>query len=732
MKKTFIVHGMMCAACASHVEHAVSAVSGVHNVAVSLLTGRMQLDMDEGTDEAVLHAVRMAGYSAQEATENTALLLDDKQKTALLPLILSLCLSAAVMYVDMGQHLPLYPAWLRADVHPTLWLLIQFLLTLPIVCLNYRYFVGGMRSLAARAPNMDSLIAIGSGTALLYSTVILGICVFGTPSPDIAMRAVFSSGGMILSLVTLGKTLEGRAKDTTAAAIRALSDLTPDTAVILQDGEEITIEASSLTQDDVLVLKTGERIPCDGVLLSGHIACNESAVTGESLPVEKDVGDSVVCGCTVTDGAAHIRPTAVGDTTSLSQTIRMVSEAAATKAPIAKLADRVSLYFVPAVMGISALTFLIWILATQDLSAALIYAVNVLVISCPCALGLATPTAIMCAMGKGASLGILIKNAEALETIGRIRSVAFDKTGTLTTGHMHVSAHATAPGHTEAELFSVAHTAEEQSAHPVAAAVCAYTASAPTLEDMRISSLAGKGLFAKGSKGAFAIGNAALMEACDIDISPLADFCREADECGASLVFVADSESLIGAFSVADTPKDDSRHAIASLNKLGIQVCMLTGDTTAAASHTAGQLHIDSYAASLTPEEKGERIRHMSKTMPTAMVGDGINDCLPLLAADVGIAMGAGSDVAIESCDAVVRSNRVTDIVTLIRLGRLTLKKIRQNLFWALIYNCICIPIAAGALFFIGITITPMIASAAMALSSLTVVINALTIRRFR
>ncbi len=732
MKKTFIVHGMMCAACAAHVEHAVSAVSGVHNVAVSLLTNRMQLDMDEGAEEAVLHAVRMAGYSAEETQKNTAILPDAKQKTALLPLILSLCLSALVMYVEMGQTLYLYPVWLRADVHPLLWLSVQFLLTLPIVFLNYRYFVGGMRSLATGAPNMDSLIAVGSGTALLYSAVIFGICLFGTPSADIAMKAVFSSGGMILSLVTLGKTLEGRAKDKTADAIRALSDLTPDTAVILRDGTEVIVEASALTPEDVLVLKTGDRIPCDGILLSGHIASDESAVTGESLPVEKDVGDSVSCGCTVTDGAAHIRPTAVGDMTSLSQTIRMVSEAAATKAPIAKLADRVSLYFVPAVMAISVLTFLLWSFITHDLTAALIYAVNVLVISCPCALGLATPTAIMCAMGRGATLGILIKNAEALEAVGRIRCIAFDKTGTLTTGHMHVCSHMAAPGYTEETLFSVAHTVEEQSAHPVAAAVSTYTASAPTLPNMRISSLAGKGLFAKGDHGAFAVGNAALMEDCDIDVSPLAEFCLAADKCGASIVFVADSESLIGAFSVADMPKDDSRQAIEALSELGMQVCMLTGDTPAAASHMAKQLNITSYVASLTPEEKGTHIRELSKNMPVAMVGDGINDCLPLVAADVGIAMGAGSDVAIESCDAVLRSDRVTDTVTLIRLGRYTLRKIRQNLFWALIYNCICIPIAAGALSFVGISITPMMASAAMALSSLTVVTNALTIRRFK
>lgn len=732
MKKNFKVFGMMCAACAAHVEHAVAAVDGVQSVAVSLLTNSMQVELTEGVEDAILRAVKHAGYSAEEMNTAQAVMSEPTQSRRLWPLITSLILSALVMYIEMGHMLLPYPSWLHVSAHPTLYLLLQLLLTIPIVLLNYRYFVGGTRSLLARSPNMDSLIALGAGTAILYSTVLFFICLIGGPSADVAARSGFSSGGMILSLVTLGKTLEGRAKDKTADAIRALAELTPDTVTVLRDGAEMAIRTSELSLTDELVLKAGDRIPCDGTLLSGHLSVDESAVTGESLPIEKAEGASVTSGCMVTDGAARIRPTAVGEETSLSQTIRMVSEASATKAPIAKLADRVSSFFVPAVLGIACVTFLLWLLIGRDLTVALTYAINVLVISCPCALGLATPTAIMCAMGKGAQLGVLIKHAEALETVGRIRRVAFDKTGTLTTGHMSVCDHITVDGYTDDLLFRVAYTVESRSTHPVACAVARFTEGTEELADARISTLAGKGMFAKCADEAYAVGNLSLMEDCDIDTDALASFRRKADARGASLVYVASTDALIGAFAVADTPKEDSLCAIEELRRIGVEALMLTGDTEAAASHIADQLHITSVHATLTPEQKGERIQSLAKEAPIAMVGDGINDCLPLVAADVGVAMGAGSDVAIESCDVVLRSDRMMDVVRLIRLGRFTLRKIRQNLFWALIYNTICIPVAAGAFAFLGVTLTPMMASAAMAISSLTVVTNALMIKRFK
>ncbi len=537
---------------------------------------------------------------------------------------------------------------------------------------------------------------------------------------------------MILALVMLGKTLEGRAKDKTADSIRALSALSPDTVTVLTNGEATSLPIEALTLQHTLLVRTGDRIPCDGVITYGHLSVDESALTGESLPADKGVNEAVSAGCMVTDGVAHIRPTAVGEESSLSQTIRMVSEASATKAPIAKLADRVSAFFVPAVLAVAVVTFVVWLLATGEPSISITHAISVLVISCPCALGLATPTAIMCAMGKGAELGILIKSAEALEYVGRVKTVAFDKTGTLTTGRMSVCDVCTAGDHTKEYLFSVAHAIESQSTHPIAVAVADYTKSCAPFEVLRVSTVPGRGMFAKTANGNLAIGNEAFMEDCEIETDELSDCRNRANARGASLVYVADGDALIGAFAVADTVKDDSVEAIGQLKSLDIRPVMLTGDTPEAARSVADAVQIDTLYASLTPEEKGECIRALSEDERVAMVGDGINDALPLVAADVGIAIGAGSDVAIESGDVVLRGGSMHDTVRLIRLGRYTLKKIRQNLFWALAYNTVCIPIAAGALTFAGITLSPMMASAAMALSSLTVVSNALLIKRFR
>ncbi len=731
MKTKFKITGMMCAACAAHVENAVRSLPGVSSVAVSLLTASMEVE-HEGDVDAIVAAVHRAGYGAKPLAEGEVITLDAPTKKNHLPLIFSLILAALLMYVAMGDMMSLpYPEFLSHMHNPRLNLAVQFILTIPIVILNYRYFVGGTRSLLAGAPNMDSLIALGSGTAILYGTVIFGMVLFGEPSHSLAMKATFESGGMILALVTLGKTLEGGAKDRTAGAIRALSSLTPDTVRVRRGGEEVSIGTAELTLDDTLILREGERIPCDGVILSGSLSVDASALTGESLPVDKKEGDELSAGCVVFGGYAEVRPLRIGANTSLSETVRMVSEAAATKAPIAKLADRVSSFFVPAVLGIAAGTFLIWILVTHDVTASINHAISVLVISCPCALGLATPTAIMCAMGKGAGLGILIKSAEALEEVGRVRRIAFDKTGTLTEGKMRVLDYALADGKTKDALFSAAGAAERESKHPIASAISAFTDGAAVYEIEKVSSVVGRGVYVKCKEGSFAVGNAAMMEDCDADISPLADFAARAEAEGAAVIYTADEDGLLGAFAVADTPRAESRDALAELSRLGVRSVMLTGDAAPAAKHVAAEVGVDEYYASLSPAGKGEKIREISATEKVAMVGDGINDALPLVAADIGIAMGRGSDVAIESCDVVLRRDNIRDVVKLVRLGRLTLRKVRENLFWALIYNCICIPIAAGALTGLGVTLSPMMASAAMALSSLTVVLNALTIRYF-
>ncbi len=730
MKKSYKVYGMMCTACSAHVEHAVSALPFVSSVGVSLLTSSMTVEF-EGNEEEILSAVKKAGYRAVPMEEGKGVSLEASEKTATLPLILSLVLSALLMYVEMGHMWLPYPAFLSNERNPLLYLLVLFVLAVPIVFLNRRYFVGGTRSLLSGAPNMDTLIALGAGSALLYGTGILLAFLFFDPPMALAAEAPFCSGGMILALVTLGKTLEGRAKDKTADAIRALSALTPDTARVLADGEEKTIFTKDLTHKDILILKAGDRIPCDGRIIEGHLAVDEAALTGESLPIEKGAQASVFAGCTVSDGYAKVTPTGLGEETSLSKTIRMVSEAATTKAPIARVADRIGAIFVPCVIALALITLAAWLIITKNFAEALHHAISVLVISCPCALGLATPTAIMCAMGRGAQMGILVKSAEALEEVGRTTHIVFDKTGTLTEGRMQVLHFACAEGTEKDLLFSVAHSIEAESAHPLATAIVAYTNEAERIPIDKISTLAGKGLFAKSDKKSFAAGNLALMEDCEIDTDTISDFVEEYEAKGAAIIYIAEADGLLGAFAISDTPREDAKATVAALSEMGIRVSMLTGDAPAPARATAEALGIKDFHASLTPQDKGEAIKKMAEAHRVCMVGDGINDCLPLVQASVGIAIGSGSDVAIESADVVIRGEKSADVIRLLRLGRFTLRKIRQNLFWALIYNCICIPIAAGVLVPIGISLSPMMASAAMAISSLTVVTNALTIKLF-
>ncbi len=731
MIKNFKIYGMTCSACAAHVEHAVSALPSVSSVSVNLLTATMTADFSCEA-EALLTAVRRAGYRAEEIEEGAPAFAESGEKTPILPVFLSLLFSALLMYFEMGHMYLPYPEALIPPRNPFLYLGLLFLLAVPIVFINRRYFIGGLRALFFRAPNMDTLIALGSGAALLYGTGILLAFLFLSPDAALATKAPFASGGMILALVSLGKALEGRAKDKTADAIRALSSLMPDTARIkTADGEQI-IPAAELKEEHILILKAGDRIPCDGTITEGFLSVDEAALTGESLPAEKGAGASVFAGCTVADGYALIAPTEVGEKTSLSRTVRKILAAAATKAPIARVADKISRFFVPAVMVIALLTLSVWLIFTGDLSRALHYSISVLVISCPCALGLATPTAITCAMGRGAQTGIFIKNAEVLEELGRIEHAVFDKTGTLTEGKMRVLDFALCEGVEKEVLFSIAGGIECGSAHPLAAAIVNYTKDTAAMEFDRISTFTGKGLFAKKEKSSYAAGNLALMEDCEIETDSILDFVLEYEKKGAAIIYIAEAEGLLGAFAIADTPREDARETVAALKKMGISVSMLTGDAKAPAAHTASSLGIEDFSAALSPESKGEAVRKLSETRRVMMVGDGINDCLPLVEASVGVAIGSGSDIALESADAVIRGEASTDVLRLIGLGRFTLRKIKQNLFWALLYNCICIPLAAGVLAPIGISLSPMIASAAMACSSLTVVGNALTIRFFK
>ena len=728
MKKQFKVYGMMCTACASHVEHAVLSLPFVSSASVSLLTSSLCVEFD-GNEEEIFAAVKKAGYRACAIAEGEIAAVSTEEKTHTWPVVLSLIFAALLSYFEMGPMLGL-PAIVQSERHPILYLGIFAALCIPIVILNRRVFLGGVRSLLCGKPNMDSLIALGSGVGLLYGIGIFIAFLFFSPVPSLAMHAPFASAGMILALVALGKTLEGRAKDKTADAIHALASLTPDHARVLDGDEEILIPTAMLTHEHILILKAGDRIPCDGVITEGHLSVDESALTGESLPVEKGENTSVFAGCTVFDGYAKLRPTEIGEKTSLSRTVRMVSEAAATKAPIAKIADKIGGIFVPAIIAIATVTLICHLIITKNFSSSLQCAISVLVISCPCALGLATPTAIMCAIGRGAKMGILIKNAAALEALGRLDRIALDKTGTLTEGHIQVLAHITAESTQEETLFAVAHSMESRSEHPLALAISAYTSGAQEIQIDKFSLLSGKGLFAKSGKFSYAAGNLSLMEECEIETEEIESFVKEHEERGAAIIYIAEADGLLGAFAVADTVRKDAKETVEDLHSMGLSVCMLTGDAPAPARAVAEALSIKEYRASLTPEGKSNAILEFEKKGRVCMVGDGINDSLPLTAATVGVAIGTGSDIAIESADIVIRGEQAKDIVRLVRLSRLTLRKIKQNLFWALIYNCICIPLAAGVLAPLGISLSPAIASAAMALSSLTVVSNALTIRR--
>lgn len=723
---------MMCAACASHVENAVRALEGVESVAVSLLTNSMSVDFDPNrlTPDSIEHAVHAAGYRAEAMAQGERAELTPVRRD-LKPLFFSAPLAVLLMYLEMGwMHLP-FPSFIHPERAPIAWLLVQFILAAAICVINYRYFVGGIRSLLLLKPNMDSLIALGAGACMLYATGILIALFCGIEDPDLLSRASFSGAGMILTLVTLGKTLEGRAKDKTGAAIRALCALAPEVISVRREGQEIRLPLAELSYEDTLLLRVGDRIGADAVVISGAVSVDESALTGESLPVERGEGASLTCGCMIADGYAEARPTAIGEDSSLSHTVRMVSEAAASKAPIARTADRISRVFVPIVLLLSLITFIIWWIVS-GLPDAITHAVSVLVISCPCALGLATPTAIMCAMGKGASLGILIKSAEALEAVGRCTAVAFDKTGTLTTGELCVVDFLCTASLSREDALALARSIEEASSHPTARTIVRYASDASTVEVGKISTLAGKGMFAKGPRGAYAIGNAALMDECDVELDAADEFTRAAAARGASVVYLASDEELLCAFAVSDTPRADSREAITAVKELGLRPVLVTGDGEAAAGAVADALGIRDCYASLTPEDKGRRIELERSTDTVMMVGDGINDALPLVSADVGVAVGTGTDVAVESCEIVLRGEGVHKIVTLIRLGRYTLRKIKQNLFFALVYNAICIPLAMGALSFVGLTLSPMIASLAMACSSLSVVTNALLINKFK
>ena len=722
----YTVTGMRCAACSARVERAVSSLPGVSACSVNLLTGTLAV---EGTasEEAILAAVRQAGYGAekgQTSARESATPADREARLLFRRFLFSLVLLLPLMYLSMGHTmlgLPL-PSLLAGS--PLAIGLAQMLLSAAALFTNRIFFINGARGLWHRAPNMDTLVSLGALASFGYSVFSL----MATAVTGPALHGLyFESAAMILTLISLGKLLEARSRGKTTDALRSLMRLAPRVATVLRDGREVTVPVDEVKRGDLFAVRPGESIPVDGVVIEGHSAVDEAALTGESLPVDKTEGDAVSAATVNTSGYLVCRAERVGEDTTLSQIIKMVSDAAATKAPIAKLADRVSGVFVPVVMALSALVLLIWLACGETVGFSLTRAVSVLVISCPCALGLATPVAIMVGSGKGAKSGILFKTAAALETAGRCEIVALDKTGTITRGEPEVTDLLGDPS-----LLLTAYSLEVKSEHPLARAIVrrAESEGLSPLETQDFTAVPGGGLLATANGERLLGGNAAFVsQYADIPIK-MTESASALARAGKTVMFFAAGERLLGIIAVSDRIKEDSARAIAEMRGMGLRVVMLTGDHGAAAGAIAAEVGIDEVLSELRPDGKEAAIRRLQSDGRVAMVGDGVNDAPSLTRADLGIAIGAGTDVAIDAADAVLVNSTLTDVTAAIRLGRATLGTIRQNLFWAFLYNAIGIPIAAGALVGLGLTLSPMLGAAAMSLSSLSVVTNALRLNR--
>ncbi|MBQ7635891.1 MAG: copper-translocating P-type ATPase [Lachnospiraceae bacterium] len=738
----YCVKGMSCAACSARVEKAVRAVPGVTDCAVSLLTNSMGVDGD-ARPEDIIDAVIKAGYGASlkgaGAEENS----DDETGKLLKRLLISLAILLPLMYVSMGHNMFGFPLP-KIIAEPVVNAVVQAVLSLVVIIINRKFYTSGFRGAIHRSPNMDTLVAMGSGVSYLYSVVYSVVMISSGMTEHMVHGLYFESAAMILVLITVGKTLEARSKGKTTDALKSLMNLKPMVATKItvdENGNEVSkiVGVSQIKVDDIFAVKPGESIPVDGIVISGTSAVNEAALTGESIPVDKEEGDEVSAATINRTGYIKCRATRVGNDTTLSRIIKMVSDAAATKAPIAKLADKVSGIFVPTVIVIAFITFIIWfaVKGFAEPGYALARAISVLVISCPCALGLATPVAIMVGNGVGAKNGILFKNATSLENLGRTQIVALDKTGTVTTGEPVLTDTVPADGVSEEELLRMAYMLESKSEHPLAKAVVNYfEAKEASLKDDEVEDfeiLPGSGLRGKYKGKELMGGNAAYLKKgmawenfMSSDVSKKAEALSK--EGKTPLLFAYDGRFL-GFIAVADEIKEDSKKAVEELKTMGIRVVMLTGDSENTAKAIAAQAGIDEVIAGVTPEFKAVRVNELKEQGKTAMVGDGINDAPALTTADSGIAIGAGTDVAIDAADVVLVKSRLTDLAAAIRLSKITLTNIKENLFWAFIYNIIGIPLAAGAWIPVfGWELNPMFGAAAMSLSSFCVCMNALRI----
>ena len=741
----FNVTGMSCAACQNRVEKAVCAVPGVTSCAVSLLTNSMGVEGTASSKE-IIKAVKKAGYGAslkysdssssnRNSSKSESSSLEDTESPKMKKrLIASVIFLIPLMYVSMGHMLWNWPLPSFLDGNHVAMGLYELLLTSFVMIINQKFFISGFNALFHKSPNMDTLIALGATAAFGYSVFALfamSASVLDSNNEQIMYwmnQFYFESAATILTLITVGKMLEAKAKGKTTNALKSLMNLSPETAVILVDGKEETVPVENLKKDDLFVVRPGDKIPVDGIVEKGQSAVNESALTGESIPVEKKEGDIVSSATINTSGYMVCRATRVGEDTTLSEIIRMVSDAAATKAPIAKIADKVSGIFVPTVIVISIVTFVAWMIVGQTVGYAIARAVSVLVISCPCALGLATPVAIMVGNGIAAKSGILFKTSASLEQTGRTQIVALDKTGTITTGVMKVTDVIATEGVDENELIQKAFSIEEKSEHPISKAIVLFAKEKQinSLETTDFTSVPGNGLKARIGNSEIYGGNAEFIKNIT-DISLVENKLKQLSAQGKTPVIFAKDDILLGIIAVADTIKEDSENAISQLKKMGIHTVMLTGDNEIAARTIGKQAGVDEVIASVKPDGKAEIIRNLMKNGKVTMVGDGINDSPALTSADVGIAIGAGTDVAIDAADVVLMKNSLMDVAAAIRISRKTLRNIHENLFWAFFYNVIGIPLAAGCyVAAFGWNLNPMFGAAAMGLSSFCVVTNAL------
>ena len=738
MKKNLTVTGMTCAACSARVEKVTKAVPGVKNAEVNLLAGKMTVEVeDEAVLQSIIKAVSDAGYGAsvpgakkeEKHAEPNKALKEMKKR-----IIWSFAFLAVLMYFTMGHMVGIpAPHWYHGNENALVAALLQFFLTLPVVYLNRSYYTRGLKALWHKAPNMDSLIAVGSGASMVYGVVALFMIAdaMGAGNWEVVAQyrenLYFESAAMILTLITLGKFLETRAKGKTGDAIRQLMDLSPKTATVRRDGVDTEIPVEEVRVGDTIIVRSGGRIPVDGVVLVGRGAVDQSALTGESVPVEKRPGDMVAAATINTEGYLEFRAEKVGQDTTLSQIIHMVEEAGGSKAPIARMADKIAGVFVPIVMGIAAVTFVFWMVMGKGMEFSLTTAISVLVISCPCALGLATPVAIMVGTGRGAGMGVLFKNAEALENLHNVDTVVLDKTGTLTTGKPAVTDVLPASV-SEAELLTIAAALEQPSEHPFAKAILAKVrGKLPAVSDFQ--TIPGRGVSGIVAGKQYFGGNAKLMEEQGIEVPGFEELASQGKT---PLHFACADGTYLGAVAAADVLKKDSAAAVSAMVKMKLDVVMLTGDNRQVAEAIASQAGITHIISDVLPGDKAGAVKKLQQEgRKVVMVGDGINDAPALVTADVGMAIGAGTDIAMESAEVVLMSGSLGGIADAVALSKATIRNIRQNLFWALFYNCLGIPIAAGVLSPWGIALSPMIGAAAMSCSSVFVVTNALRLRYF-